>query len=73
MNDRRVHARNHTFELVRYDRAGKWYAENPNFNVRTRLDIHRAAKTAKWLEQTGGQIFYGVPGGSTFDRLVKRA
>lgn len=77
MPDRRVHA-SHSLgeEIVRYDRRGKWYIElvppSPHAPSRRQVSVMEAATRAKQLRGSGGLIHYGVPGGSTFDRLVLR-
>lgn len=75
--DRTVHARIVTgtgvAEIVRYDRAGKWYVE-PTWGKRTQLTMRDAALTAaRWSEQVNGSVFYDRPGGSAFDRIARRA
>ena len=66
MTDRRVHAVLRTGEeIVRYDRAGKWYVEY--HRVRKPLTVHEAAARAC---ERGAQRFLGLPGGARFDRLV---
>lgn len=51
-------------EIVRYERAGKWWAEKDG--ARERLTIREAAKMA-----AGESIINrGLPGGSMFERLV---
>lgn len=75
MDDRRVHAtllppRQPSIEIVRYERAGKWYWESDR--LRKHLTIAEAAALVSgdrypvvWNE--------GVPGGSRFDALVRQA
>lgn len=65
MADRRVHAvlENGT-EIVRYERAGKWYAEHDG--GRDRLAIRDAARRAAHA----ATHTRGLPGGSFFDQLV---
>lgn len=72
INDRRVHAANHHTEVVRYDRAGKWYIEPRDRSLpRQRVTVGDAVRHALWLyEHDGGMLKQGVPGGGTFDRLV---
>ena len=80
MDDRRVHASydNGGIEIVRYDRSGKWYVElAENFGrpglprERFHVGINEAARRAIDLEQRGGVIHTGIPGGKAFDRLVR--
>ena len=59
------------WEIVRYDRAGKWFAERPQ--RRKRMTVQEAAKTAAmWRRSRSGEITFGLPGGSRFYFLVKR-
>lgn len=54
------------YEIVRYDRAGKWYLEDgPTKRVRA-LRIADAAALA-----TEGQAHLGKPGGQAFDKRVR--
>ena len=75
MEDRRVHARGRDgLEVVRYDRAGKWYLENPrpgSLIPRRHVKIGEAAKMARLIKKDGGQIFLNMPGGGKFDSLVQ--
>jgi hypothetical protein len=85
MSDRTVHAYTDEWEIVRYDRAGKWYAEwvgieaHPVFVVGTdhRTFVNsqgRAPLTvstaAMCAKRLEATINYERPGGRTFDRLV---
>lgn len=95
MDDRRVHARGRNVEVVRYDRAGKWYLEARMLpevddfghilavNVLTNHDRKKvkrqpvtaqlAAECAALLmdESTPAEVFWGLPGGRTFDRILR--
>lgn len=67
-SDRRVHAvLDDGSELVRYDKAGKWFRE-PTTGKRVKLDI----KTAARLAAPARTVNLGLPGGSTFDALVRK-
>jgi hypothetical protein len=69
--DRRVHAECATFEVVRYERAGKWYVESKVGLVpREHIGVAEAARRAISAKVLGGEINYGVPGGKVFDRKV---
>jgi hypothetical protein len=68
--DRTVHASNHEAEIVRYDRAGKWYIEYRDDRPRRRLSLQGAAELAVRLHRDGGVIIAGKPGGRAFDRAV---
>jgi len=72
MNDRRVHARSRGgLEVVRYDRAGKWYLEPGREDLpRQAVTIADAVKTARFIEKDDGEVFRGLPGGSRFDKLL---
>lgn len=54
-------------EIVRYDRAGKWYVENI-IGTRRHVTVREAARAAKH-----GRAFLGRHGGAAFDKWVKRA
>jgi hypothetical protein len=68
-DDRTVHGhsmnRLEPWEVVRYDRSGKWYLESPD-GRRQHVGVHHAAKVA-----ADGNFTPGLPGGRTFDRLVR--
>jgi hypothetical protein len=67
MNDRRVHAvTSEGWEIVRYDRAGKWYAERPD--GRDRITFHMAVYHAT---RAGAKSQLGIPGGTRFDASVR--
>lgn len=68
MSDRTIHARtaNHWL-IVRYDRAGKWYAEHAD-HPRQAITIDEAVAEACRL---GSYVYAGKPGGRMFDAKVK--
>jgi hypothetical protein len=71
MPDRRVHAECETFEVVRYDRSGKWYVESKVPMVPAQhVGVGEAAHRAVAAEALGGEINYSLPGGRVFDRKV---
>lgn len=70
MSDRTVHASYSGAEVVRYDRAGKWWLEYDN-GARERLTLADAAHHALWAMKHGGAVFAGRPGGAAFDRKVR--
>jgi hypothetical protein len=73
--DRTVHARvqrdgtfPHRHEIVRYDRAGRWYEECPAAQHRRRaLTVNEAASLAVM-----GTAYLNRPGGVRFDAIVRR-
>jgi hypothetical protein len=72
IDDRTVHARGCTgLEVVRYERAGKWYLEASSHN-RVSVTLAVAAERAADLSKDGGEVFLGLPGGSRFDIIVRR-
>lgn len=74
MNDRRVHARSETLEVVRYDRAGKWYLEcarDAPPKERTQVTIREAVDAARKIQRLGGVVCPGLRGGSRFDSLLR--
>jgi hypothetical protein len=52
-------------EIVRYDRAGKWFLEYKD-RPRARLSVLAAARFARQ-----GGAFLGRPGGARFDKAVQ--
>ncbi len=71
MNNRTVHASYPGMEIVRYDRAGKWYFEPEDLRLpRQKVTVEEAAVQAVWALENDGEIFFEQRGGSTFDRLV---
>lgn len=72
MSDRTVHATYPFREIVRYDRAGKWYLEptHPG-SKRLRMSVTQAAKLAVRRLDSGGQVFFNRPGGQVFDKKVR--
>lgn len=75
--DRRVHAYGQTpegtkFEIVRYDRAGKWYCETDG--TRRPIDLATAVTLAADISKRGGgQIFWNRVGGTMFDSRLRKA
>lgn len=55
-------------EVVRYDRAGKWYLEYGDSARRRELSLNAAASLAR---RPGAQMFTGRPGGRSFDAKVR--
>lgn len=67
--DRTVHATTPAWEVVRYDRAGHWYAETTRGLPRRKLTIGEAVRLAT---EVGSEVHLGRPGGRRFDSLVAR-
>lgn len=66
-NDRTVHAElADGHQIVRYDRAGKWYREGPD--GRMLLNVAAAANYVESRDEWRPD----VPGGQVFDSLVRR-
>lgn len=67
---RTVHARYEGMEIVRYDRAGKWYLEPLDPSLRRQhVTLAKAVQAAIWgAAFTNGRAFLGKPGGAAFDR-----
>lgn len=76
MANRTVHAEHPAGEeIVRYDRAGKWYIElvepSPDAPWRRQVSVWDAVQRARELTKDGfGTIHIGLPGGGMFDRMV---
>lgn len=71
--DRTVHADYPGMEIVRYNRAGKWYFEPTSPNLkRQAVTLDAAATQAAWALSHDGRVHYGLPGGTTFDRRVRK-
>lgn len=75
MRDRTVHARYPGMDIVRYNRAGKWYLEPTDpLAQRQRVTLADAVNQAIWARTHGhGEVLFGRPGGATFDRKVREA
>lgn len=69
--DRRVHATTSTGgEIVRYDRAGKWYHEHTGDpRKRQRVSLVEAVRIASL---PGSTPELGIPGGQLFDAWIRR-
>lgn len=69
-DDRTVHGHSmwpsDPWDVVRYDRAGKWYIEHGD-GRRVRVTVNHAAKVA-----ARNHFNPGLPGGRTFDALVRK-
>jgi len=69
--DRTVHAWGKSGEVVRYERAGKWYWE-PNTGARTKLTLAEAVAKGIWCwYHDAGTVCFARRGGSAFDRGVR--
>lgn len=68
--DRTVHASNELgWQLVRYDRAGKWYFEHhtePRQHVTLGAAVNRVTRMPDW------EIYLDLPGGRLFDHRVRK-
>ena len=71
--DRQVHALLDDEQIVRYDRAGKWYIEfsPPRGRSARHVTVREAARRAVEMKEQGGTIFTDRPGGGSFDRAVR--
>ncbi len=56
-------------EIVRYNRAGKWWIEHASGRVPLRLQS--AAEIAAVATTLGGEVRFGLPGGTAFDKRVR--
>jgi len=81
---RRVHAESYFWEIVRYDRSGKWFAEWTGPTADTPawcgpphlgIGVNSAGRAPLTVSQAvtmsvafGAIVHHGLPGGSTFDR-----
>lgn len=73
MSDRRVHGRTADGgEIVRYDRAGKWYIEYESRSLRPcrRVGVLEAARLAS---EVGASAVRGISGGTRFDAALRVA
>lgn len=73
MSDRTVHASYPGMEIVRYDRAGKWFLEPtlPMLSCR-QVSLAEAVRAALSGLDNHGQVFLGRPGGTMFDAKIRR-
>jgi hypothetical protein len=72
-DDRTVHAEKAGTQLVRYDRQGRWFVEAGSSLGATRMrvgTVQEAASMAVAMEEQGGTIYEGRPGGKQFDKKV---
>jgi hypothetical protein len=70
-DDRTIHAIDrHGKQIVRYDRAGKWYLEDQHGRWRVRISLAKAVHEAT---QVGSHVYLDLPGGQRFDAAVRRA
>jgi hypothetical protein len=70
-NDRTVHARDGELEIVRYDRAGKWFVEYKPARGRSAYQTNLAGAVGLACSPTA-KVFYGKRGGKLFDKRVKQ-
>jgi len=71
VSDRTIHGRSQSGgEIVRYERAGKWYIEYGNPPHRLPITVGDAALFAT---VKGAEAYLGRPGGSQFDAKVRVA
>ena len=56
-------------EIVRYNRAGKWYVEHTSGRVH--LSLQSAAEIAAVTTRLGGKVYFGRAGGLAFDKRVR--
>lgn len=73
MSDRTVHASGPQMEVVRYNKAGKWYLEPTDRRLpRQSVTIAEAVDYTNWLWKNGGTPHFDRPGGGRFDSLLRR-
>ena len=69
-DNRTVHAAGRGYEVVRYDRAGKWYVEGCDGSRRL-VTLDQAVKEAIHIAgRNRSGLFLGRPGGRAFDHRV---
>jgi len=71
VRDKKVHAECSGFAVIHDNWARKWYVESVNRGI-SQVDVADAAARAIAAETLGGTIYTGLPGGTIFDRHVKR-
>jgi len=73
--DRRVHCELGQLQIVRYERAGKWYIEAGGAAPRVPVTCAGAARYALAYKEKNPEtvIHLGVPGGAAFDRKIRSA
>lgn len=74
--DRTVHAEDADYQLVRYDRAGKWWVE-PKYSgglvPARRVSLAEAVQAAWTMSANGGYIHLRLPGDQSFDAAIRRS
>jgi hypothetical protein len=74
MSDRTVHASYPGLEIVRYDRAGKWYFEPTQTSLpRQQVTVGQAADAAIWAldyYKDEAKVNWDRHGGSAFERRI---
>jgi hypothetical protein len=73
-SDRRVHAWCDEYEVVRYGIAGKWRQEYQGTRKYRTIRLREAVRLAVlcWKGVPGGNVVFNIPGGSAFDREVRK-
>ncbi len=67
LNDRRIHGLSQSGgEIVRYERAGKWYCEYRDSRIAITVE-----DAALFACAEGATAYLGVAGGRRFDSLVR--
>lgn len=73
-HDRTVHARQadypHEWEIVRYERAGKWFIEYKHGSLIPCRHIG-VGEAARLAVEAGAFVYFNRPGGAVFDRKVR--
>ncbi len=69
--DRQVHAEGQGYQVVRYDRAGKWWVEGVD-GSRRQVRLDQAVREAVHITQGGRRgLYLRVGGGGAFDRRMR--
>ena len=73
MDDRTVHARGKGYEVVRYDRARKWYVESIDGSRRA-VTVDQAVREAMHIKRArDGEVLWDQYGGLAFNRRLRRS
>lgn len=69
--DRTVHAETSHAEIVRYDRAGRWYVEGKREKFRTPMNLKGVVEYCEYQEAQAVTVHWGRKGGQQFYKRLR--